>query len=203
VDDGSRDGTPDRLRECAARYPFLRPVRTAENRGQTAAMLSGFQAARGEILVTMDGDLQNNPADIPALVGKIGEFDVVCGFRARRRDSWSRRLASRLGNTVRNWFTRDGIRDTVCSLKAFRRSCADALPPVTGAHRFMPAYFKLHGCRVAEMPVDHRPRRHGTSKYTNLKRLPRTIFDLVGFVWYRKRLVRPAPLEPLGGSTRE
>lgn len=198
VDDGSSDRTPERLREAAAARPFLRAFRTARNCGQTAAMLSGLRQARGDVVVTMDGDLQNNPADIPALVAAIdGEVDVVCGYRAKRRDSWSKRVASRIGNTVRNWFTHDGIRDTGCSLKAFRRSCIDALPAVNGAHRFMPAYFKLHGCRVIERPVDHRPRRHGTSKYTNLKRLPRTAFDLLGFVWYRRRFLKPTELLPL------
>lgn len=198
VDDGSRDGTAARLRECAARHAFLRPRRTAENRGQTAALLAGLAAATGDVLVTMDGDLQNNPADIPALVARLGEdTDVVCGYRARRRDRWSRRAASRIGNAVRGWFTHDGVRDTGCSLKAFRRACLAALPPLNGAHRFMPAYFKLHGCRVVEMPVDHRPRRQGVSKYTNLQRLPRTLFDLIGFVWYRRRILRAVELELL------
>ena len=160
-------------------------------------MLSGLRAASGEVLVTMDGDMQNNPADIPALVARVGEVDVVCGYRAKRKDSWSRRMGSRLGNFVRNAFTRDGIRDTGCSLKAFRASCATALPPLNGAHRFMPAYFKIQGCRIVEMPVDHRPRQHGQSKYTNLKRLPRTICDLMGFVWYRRRWIQPADLQLL------
>lgn len=197
VDDGSTDETPLRVRETAARHPFVRGLRFPSNQGQTAAMLAGLAAARGEILVTMDGDLQNNPADIPRLIDALGEADVVCGYRARRRDAWSRRVASRIGNAVRNWFTRDGVRDTGCSLKAFRRECRDDLPPVNGAHRFMPAYFRLHGRRVIELPVDHRPRTRGVSKYTNLKRLPRTMFDLIGFCWYRSRRLRwPAP-EPL------
>jgi dolichol-phosphate mannosyltransferase len=198
VDDGSRDGTAARLRECAAHHAFLRPCRTKENRGQTAALLAGLAVTTGDVLVTMDGDLQNNPADIPALVARLGEdTDVVCGYRARRRDRWSRRAASRIGNAVRGWFTRDGVRDTGCSLKAFRRACLAALPPLNGAHRFMPAYFILAGCRVVELPVDHRPRRRGVSKYTNLQRLPRTLFDLIGFVWYRRRILRAGKLELL------
>lgn len=202
VDDGSRDATPDRLRECAPSHPFLTPCRTEANRGQSAAMLSGLRAARGDVLVTMDGDLQNNPRDIPALVARLESegLDVVCGYRAKRRDTWSRRAASRIGNTVRNWFTQDGMRDTGCSLKVFRRACADVLPPLNGVHRFMPAYFKIHGYRMAEAPVDHRPRQHGSSKYTNLMRLPRTIFDLIGFVWYRRRRLASAELIMLKGS---
>lgn len=197
VDDGSSDATPDRIREAVAKHPFVRGVRTVRNCGQTSAMLSGLRAARGDVLVTMDGDLQNNPADIPRLLEALHGCDAVCGYRAKRRDSWSRRAASRLGNTVRNWFTRDGVRDTGCSLKAFWRACVEDLPPVNGAHRFMPAYFRMHGRRVMEIPVDHRPRRHGASKYTNLKRLPRTIFDLIGFCWYRSRRLQFPGLDPL------
>lgn len=190
VDDGSRDGTWNRIGEAAKQHAFVRGVRGERNRGQTAAMLLGLRAASGDVLVTMDGDLQNNPADIPRLVERIGAVDVVCGYRAKRRDSWSRRAASRIGNTIRNWVTHDGLRDTGCSLKAFKRSCLDDLPYLNGAHRFMGAYFRLHGRSLEQLPVDHRPRTHGVSKYTNLKRLPRTTFDLIGFLWYRQRLLR-------------
>lgn len=189
VDDGSQDGTWAQVEAAVARWPELaRGLRHARNRGQSAAMLTGLAQATGELLVTLDGDLQNNPADIPALVSLIGPHcDVVCGYRANRRDSWSRRLASRLANAVRNRFTRDGVRDTGCSLKAFRAACRADLPPLDGVHRFMPAYFALNGRRIREIAVDHRPRRRGLSKYTNWKRLPKTVFDLVGFIWYRKR----------------
>ena len=197
VDDGSSDATPDRIREAAAKHAFVRGVRTTRNCGQTSAMLSGLRAAQGDVLVTMDGDLQNNPADIPRLLEALADADAVCGYRAKRRDTWSRRVASRLGNAVRNRFTQDGIRDTGCSLKAFRRACVDDLPPVNGAHRFMPAYFRIHGRRIVQIPVDHRARQHGTSKYTNLKRLPRTVFDLIGFCWYRSRRLQFPGLEPL------
>ncbi len=197
VDDGSTDATAEHLRACRAGHPWLRPLRLERNSGQSAAMLAGLRAAAGDVLVTMDGDLQNNPADIPRLLEPIGRFDVVCGYRAKRRDRWSRRAASRIGNRVRNAFTRDGIRDTGCSLKAFRRECVGDLPSVDGVHRFMPAYFKLHGRRVTEIPVDHRPREHGRSKYTNLKRLPRTAFDLVGFSWYRARRLPRAEAHPV------
>ena len=150
-------------------------------------MLRGLAAARHDIVVTLDGDLQNDPADIPALAAKVGEFDVVCGFRAKRRDTWSRRIGSRLANRIRNSVTRDGMRDTGCSLKAFRRECAADLPRLDGVHRFMPAYFRLHHRTICEVPVNHRARQHGVSKYTNLKRLPRTIRDLLGFAWIRSR----------------
>lgn len=189
VDDGSSDGTWQRIGEAAARHSFVRGIRGERNRGQTAAMLLGLREARGDILVTMDGDLQNNPADIPRLVQRVGPVDVVCGYRAKRRDSWSRRVASRIGNAIRNAVTHDGLRDTGCSLKAFKRACLADLPYLNGAHRFMGAYFRLHGRSLEQVPVDHRPRSHGVSKYTNLKRLPRTTFDLIGFLWYRQRLL--------------
>jgi glycosyltransferase involved in cell wall biosynthesis len=154
-------------------------------------MLDGFRQARGAVIVTMDGDLQNDATDIPRLLDALKNCDVVCGYRANRRDTWSRRAASRLANAVRNLVTRDGIRDTGCSLKAFRRECAADLPPLNGVHRFMPAYFRLHGRRIEQIPVNHRARKHGRSKYTNLKRLPATVLDLFGFWWYRRRLLGP------------
>jgi dolichol-phosphate mannosyltransferase len=190
VDDGSSDGTWARIEDCRARFPFVRGIRCPGNRGQSSATLIGLRAAAGDVLVTMDGDRQNNPGDIPKLIERIGTCDVVCGYRTKRRDSWSRRAGSRIGNTVRNWVTHDGIRDTGCSLKAFRRECIADLPPLNGMHRFMPAYFKLNGRTIEQVPVDHRPRTHGRSKYTNLRRLPRTLFDLFGFLWYRRRYLR-------------
>ena len=193
VDDGSTDDTWARIQAACGKDTWLRGLRTVRNRGQSAAMLLGLAAARGDCLVTMDGDLQNNPADIPELLALLAECDVVCGYRAKRRDSWSRRVGSRLANRVRNWFTQDGVRDTGCSLKAFRRECIDDLPAVDGVHRFMPAYFRMCGRTIREMPVDHRPRQHGMSKYTNLKRLPRTVFDLLGFTWFRRRRIAPLP----------
>ncbi len=193
VDDGSSDGTWAAIAQASAEQPWIRGLHHARNRGQSAAMLTGLRAAPGDILVTMDGDLQNDPGDIPQLVAQMGDADVVCGYRAKRRDSFARRLGSRLGNAVRRWVTHDGIRDTGCSLKAFRRECVGDLPPLNGVHRFMPAYFLLHGRRIREVPVNHRPRQHGVSKYTNLKRLPKTMFDLLGFYWYRTRLLTEKP----------
>ena len=200
VDDGSTDGTWSRIEEAARRFPFVRGIKAARNCGQSSAMLLGLAQSRGEFLVTLDGDLQNNPADIPTLVEKLKDFDVVCGYRAKRRDSWSRRVASKIGNRIRNWVTADGLRDTGCSLKAFRRACAGDLPPVNGVHRFMGAYFRLHGRTIEQVPVDHRHRQHGQSKYTNLKRLPRTTFDLLGFAWYRSRLLKLPPFSETKGT---
>lgn len=187
VDDGSRDNTWSRIIEAQTRFPTVRGLHYDQNRGQSHAMLVGLQLASGDVLATIDGDLQNNPADIPRMLEELNGYDAVCGFRAKRKDTWARRVGSRLANRVRNWATHDGIRDTGCSLKVFRKICVNDLPHVEGVHRFMPAYFKLNGRKIKEVAVDHRARTMGTSKYTNMKRLPRTIFDLFGFVWYRKR----------------
>ncbi len=205
VDDGSTDGTWDAIQACVARHPTLRGVRLPRNFGQSAALLAGLRAAGGAVMAMMDGDLQSDPADIPRLVAALGDADCVCGYREKRRDSWSRRAGSRLANRVRNLVTRDGVRDTGCSLKVFRRACADDLPPLNGVHRFIPAYLKLHGRRIVEVPVHHRARMHGRSKYTNLKRLPVTIVDLLGFWWYRQRHARihaalQAGAAPAGGA---
>lgn len=190
VDDGSRDLTWARILEAKRKFHTVSGVHYEQNRGQSHAMLVGLGMATGDVLVTIDGDLQNNPADIPHMLEELTGFDVVCGFRAKRKDTWARRVGSRLANRVRNWATHDGIRDTGCSLKIFRKACVSDLPPVEGVHRFMPAYFKLNGRKIREVAVDHRARTMGTSKYTNMKRLPRTIFDLFGFVWYRKRYLK-------------
>ena len=191
VDDGSTDGTWSRIEASRRKFPAVRGVRCPCNRGQSSALLIGLKNAAGDVLVTLDGDMQNNPADIPRLLEALDGCDAVCGYRANRQDTWSRRLGSRLANRIRNRFTRDDIRDTGCSLKVFRKACVADLPPLRGVHRFMPAYFKLNGRVVKELPVDHRARTRGQSKYTNLKRLPATILDLIGFIWYRRRYLPP------------
>jgi dolichol-phosphate mannosyltransferase len=198
VDDGSSDGTWAHVRDAAAKVPCLRGIHCRRNGGQSRAILVGLHEARGDVVVTLDGDLQNDPADIPRMVDQLAGHDAVCGRRAKRQDTWTKRWGSRLANRVRNWVTRDGIRDTGCSLKAFRRELVGDLPWFQGVHRFMPAYFRLHGRDVVECDVAHRPRTRGQSKYTNFKRLPRTVFDLLGFVWYRSRY-----LEPLRAEDRE
>ena len=190
VNDCSSDGSREQLNALSEQHPPVVASHLEQRSGQSAAMLKGMEIASGATIITMDGDCQNNPADIPLLLETLESCDVVCGFRAKRADSWSRRAGSRLANKVRNWITKDGIRDTGCSLKAFRSECCQDLPPLEGVHRFMPAYFMLNGRSIKEVPVDHRPRTRGNSKYTNLSRLPRTIADLFGFRWYRKRFLK-------------
>ncbi len=188
VDDGSTDGTAARLRALRADLPELRLLRLAANSGQSAALGAGFRAARGGIFVTLDADGQNDPADIPALVARLDSCDLCCGYRVSRQDTWSKRLGSRLANAVRNRALRERIRDTGCTLKAFRSEWADALPmQFRGMHRFLPALMAMAGARIAELPVNHRPRAAGRSKYTNWGRLKETLWDLQAVRWMQKR----------------
>jgi len=165
VDDGSRDQTWARIAEAHSRFPCVHGLRYERNRGQSSAMLLGMTQAAGELLVTIDGDLQNNPADIPRLVAEAADCDVVCGYRAKRRDTWARRAGSRIANRVRNWCTHDGIRDTGCSLKAFRAEYAKRMKLFRGMHRFLTTLVRMQGGTVVEVDVNHRPRPKGTPKY--------------------------------------
>jgi dolichol-phosphate mannosyltransferase len=167
-------------------------LRLEHNAGQSAAMYAGIQAARGAIVVLLDGDLQNDPADVPVLVARVraGEADLVCGYRARRKDTWSKRASSRVANAVRRRFLGDGVRDTGCTLKAMRRECAGVLVPFRGMHRFIPAFVRRAGYRVAEMAVNHRARRHGVSKYGLANRAWRATVDMLGVGWLLSRQVR-------------
>ena len=184
VDDGSADRTVERI-EAA---PNLRVIRFEKNAGQSAAIYAGLQAARGAILVLIDGDLQNDPADIPKLVGEVSRgADLVCGYRAQRRDTRVKRLTSRIANAVRSRYTKDGVRDTGCTLKAMRRECVDALIPFKGMHRFIPALIKDAGYRLVEIPVNHRPRRFGQTKYGLGNRAVRATIDMFGVRWLLSR----------------
>ena len=188
VDDGSTDATPARLQALRAECPELRLLRLERNSGQSAALGAAFRAARGDIFVTLDADGQNDPADIPALVARLADCDVCCGYRAKRQDTFSKRYGSRLANAVRNRALRETIRDTGCTLQAFRAELARPLPmQFRGMHRFLPALMALAGARIAELPVNHRPRAAGRSKYTNWGRLKETLWDLWAVRWMQKR----------------
>ena len=187
VDDGSKDATLARIQ----RGPRVRVLEFAKNTGQSAAMYAGIQAARGEVIVLLDGDLQNDPADIPKLLAEIPKgADLVCGYRANRRDTLVKRLTSRIANFVRSRFTRDGVRDTGCTLKAMRRECAQALVPFHGMHRFIPALIKGAGYKLVEIPVNHRPRKFGVSKYGLGNRAVRATIDMFGVRWLLSRQLR-------------
>jgi len=184
VDDGSVDRTVERI----AFGPAIRLVQFERNAGQSAAMYAGLQSARGATAVLIDGDLQNDPADIPKLLAEIqGGADLVCGYRAQRKDTFVKRVTSRIANFVRSRFTKDGVRDTGCTLKAMRRECIGALLPFKGMHRFIPALVKGAGYRLVEIPVNHRPRKFGESKYGLGNRALRATTDMFGVRWLLSR----------------
>jgi len=184
VDDGSADRTPERI-EAA---PNIRLIRFEKNAGQSAAIYAGLVATRGATVVIIDGDLQNDPADIPRLLAEITNgADLVCGYRIKRQDTTMKRLTSRIANTVRSRYTKDGVRDTGCTLKAMRRECVNALFPFKGMHRFIPALVKAAGYRLVEIPVNHRPRRFGQSKYGLGNRALRATIDMFGVRWLMSR----------------
>jgi len=184
VDDGSADRTVEQIEAG----PNVRVIRFEKNSGQSAAIYAGLEAAHGAIQVLIDGDLQNDPADIPKLVDEISRgADLVCGYRAQRRDTRLKRLTSRIANAVRSRYTRDGVRDTGCTLKAMRRECVSALFPFKGMHRFIPALIKDAGYRLVEIPVNHRPRRFGQTKYGLGNRAVRATIDMFGVRWLLSR----------------
>ncbi|HSM15270.1 MAG TPA: glycosyltransferase family 2 protein [Thermoanaerobaculia bacterium] len=190
VDDGSTDGSLAVARALAADEPRIRVLHHRRNAGQSAGLATGFRAARGAVVVTLDADLQNDPSDIPALLAKLDEgFDVVSGVRVDRRDSWVRKVSSRIANAVRNWATDESITDVGCSLKAYRREFLEHLPMFTGMHRFLPTLVRWQGARVVEIPVRHRPRLHGVAKYGIGNRLFRALADLWAVRWMRTRWI--------------
>lgn len=195
VDDASRDGTGDRIAEEARRDPRVRALRLERQGGQSAALAAGFAHARGRVIATLDADLQNDPADLPRLIKALANADVVSGVRAERHDSALRRFSSRVANGVRRAAIGDSITDIGCSLKAYRRETLAHLPPFIGMHRFLPALCEFRGARVVEIAVNHRPRRHGVSKYGVGNRLWRGLYDLIGVRWLRSRLIRTSARE--------
>lgn len=192
VDDGSRDGTHDVLRALSERDARIKTVRFRRNFGQTAALAAGFKYASGEIIVTMDGDLQNDPKDIGKVVSKLEEgYDVVSGWRKDRKDSFVKRtLPSRIANKLISSVSGVYLHDYGCSLKAYRSEIAKALPLYGEMHRFIPALASIEGARIAEIPVSHHPRRFGKSKY-NLTRTFRVVLDLLTVVFLRRFVTRP------------
>lgn len=198
VDDGSTDATVERLTALAALHPELRVVRHTVNCGQSAAILSGVRAAQAAWIATLDGDGQNDPADIPSLVARAREganetppLAMVAGHRRRRQDTWRKRMASRIANAVRGRLLKDGTPDTGCGLKVFRRDVFLELPYFDHMHRFLPALVRRAGFGVESMSVAHRPRRAGMSKYGVLDRLAVGIPDLLGVMWLNRRARRP------------
>ncbi len=193
VDDGSTDGSAEALDAARAAMATVRVVRLRARAGQSAALAAGFDAARGEVIVMMDADGQNDPGDVPTLLEALARdqgLAAVVGYRVDRRDSRWKLVQSRIANGVRNWVTRDSVRDTGCSLKAVRRQAAQQVPRFAGMHRFIPTLLRQRGGRVLELPVSHRPRRFGRSKYGMWNRVFVGLRDAVGVRWLQRRALR-------------
>jgi len=189
VDDGSTDATLELLKRAQSSDPRIRIAHFRGNLGQTAAMEAGFHLAKGRAEVTLDGDLQNDPAEIPRLAHMLSDFDVVCGIRARRQDTWWKRRSSRIANGFRNWMTGDDIVDTGCTLKAYRRECVERLELYNGMHRFLPTLLKMRGYRVTQVPVGHHARRAGKTKYDTWRRLKKGLADVWAVRWMKKNWI--------------
>lgn len=193
VDDGSTDGSVDELVRLRSEYSSLRVVTLGKHAGQSAALAAGIDAARGEIVATMDADGQNDPADVLDLLELLrsnSSCTAVAGYRANRADSAWKRFQSRIANSVRNLITGDSVRDTGCSLKVVRREALAGLPRFNGMHRFLPTLIRLQGGTVVELPVSHRLRLNGRSKYGMWNRALRGLRDAMGVRWLRKRSLR-------------
>jgi glycosyltransferase involved in cell wall biosynthesis len=189
VDDGSTDGSSELLDRLAGERRDLRVLHFARNEGQTAAFDAGFKAARGGIVITLDADLQNDPADIPRLIAALegGGHAAAVGYRVKRADPLLRRLSSLTANAVRNLLSGEDIIDTGCSLKVFRREALASVKLFTGMHRFLPTLLRMEGFTVVQMPVGHRPRRAGASKYGISNRVFRAFTDLLVVCWMKRR----------------
>jgi len=201
VDDGSTDATAAEIQALQASNPRLRLVRHANSCGQSAAVRTGVKAARGAWIATLDGDGQNDPADIPALWRLAGEAPLtppllIAGHRARRRDTWTKRVSSRIANSVRRGMLHDDTPDSGCGLKLFPRDLFLELPAFDHMHRFLPALVLRAGGIVRSVPVNHRPRERGISKYGTLDRLAVGITDLFGVMWLRRRGSVPVVIDP-------
>lgn len=198
VDDGSTDDTPRRLAAIAAEIPALRVIRHRHSCGQSGAVITGIRQARGAIIATLDGDGQNDPADIPALYARLFTEEttvsrpvLIAGHRVNRRDSRAKQFGSRFANSIRAALLRDATPDTGCGLKLFRREAFLNLPQFDHMHRFLPALFIRAGGTVVSVPVRHHPRREGASHYNNWKRLKVGVVDLVGVAWLQRRWRQP------------
>lgn len=187
IDDGSTDETAQILNELSIKKSFLRFLSFNRNYGQSSAFDAGFKASKGEFIITLDGDGQNDPKDIPNLIQLLPGCDLVCGIRLKRKDTLIKRITSKTANFVRNWLIDDGVQDTGCSLKIYRKKCLDHIKLFQGMHRFLPALFKIEGFKVDQIPVNHRERLSGKSNYNFFNRSFNTISDLLAVRWMKKR----------------
>lgn len=195
VDDGSRDATWTKITEEARANPRVRGVRHTRNAGQSAALWTGIQQTSRPLLATLDGDLQNDPADLPRLLLELESCDFACGWRQNRQDNFVRRVSSRLARAARSAALGAEFRDTGCALRVFRRAALEGVFGFNGLHRFLPILVAGGGFRVREIPVNHRARVAGVSKYGVWNRLGRGLHDLIGVAWYQRRRFKPVPVE--------
>jgi dolichol-phosphate mannosyltransferase len=200
IDDGSTDGSTDFMRDLAKRDPRVRLLRLEHNSGLTAAFDAGYQAARGDVVATMDADLQTNPRDLVTLFTRLENADAVVGWRSIRHDTWLKRISSKIANTVRDRVTREHVRDSACSLRLMKRHCLGAIRPYAGMHRFVPTLLHMAGFKVVEVPVTHRKRRYGTSKYGVRNRILTASYDLLAVRWMMSRRLRYRVIEDIGGE---
>jgi len=187
VDDGSTDATGIILKDLQKSKKYLRVIAFSNHFGQSSAFDAGFKAAKGDTIITMDGDRQNDPHDIPKLLEAMDDCDLVCGRRHQRQDSLLKKIISKVANKVRSRLCGDGMQDTGCSLKAYRASCLHQIKMYHGMHRFLPALFTIEGFRTKQIDVNHRQRLKGSTKYNLFNRSFNTVADLFAVVWMRKR----------------
>ncbi len=190
VDDGSTDGSTEVIRELTEkRGEQVGSIHFSANNGQSAAFAAGFEYVETSLVATLDADGQNDPADLPAMLAKLGDCDMVAGYRSNREDNWPRKFGSWLANKVRNFITGDNIIDTGCSLKVFKREVVKSFPVFEGMHRFFPTLARMKGFEVQQHPTNHRPRQEGQTKYTLSGRLFTTVWDLWAVRWMQKRVI--------------
>jgi glycosyltransferase involved in cell wall biosynthesis len=190
VDDGSLDGSRSILKEMASRYPSLRIIGLKKNRGLSTALIAGIREALAERIVTLDSDLQNDPEDIPKLLEYLNQYDMATGWRHKRNDPWLKRVSSRIANAIRNHLSGETIKDSACTLRAFKKECLKDLPVFNGMHRFLPTLVKMRGYQVIEVPVSHHPRRFGKSNYNIRNRIGRSFIDLLAVKWMKHRQIQ-------------
>jgi dolichol-phosphate mannosyltransferase len=190
VDDGSTDGSRALLKRMIAQDPQIRLLGFKRNCGETAAGAAGLKEARGKIVITMDADLQNDPKDIPKMLDYLKDYDMVSGWRERREDSRIKRITSKIANRIRNGLSKESVRDSGCTFRTYKRECLQNLKLYKGMHRFMPTLVRMEGFRVIEIPINHRPRKFGVSKYNTWNRMWRAFVDLLAVRWMKNRHIR-------------
>lgn len=189
VDDGSRDGSPEELRKLTAGNLAVRIIQLEQNRGLTSALYAGLQAAKGEIIATLDADLQNPPEEIPRLLSMMEDYDMITGYRAERNDSFVKKMSSKIANNIRRAVIGDKIKDVGCSLRLFKKSVLESFYPYKGMHRFFPAIADRKGFKIKQVPVEHAFRKAGKAKYHLFNRLLGPLWDLIAVSWLLKNKI--------------